>query len=160
MNVLLVWLIAEKNVEFMNHRAEVQKVDAQVYVKSDGLDEFLERMRQHGFAYIIPDKTDLDIYIHDEKHESLKQHPNHRNAELDYWSKIESHLPKYHSRQDVCDSNDYCKIIEDEMEDDEYHNKIVEDLMWDQPKYLTKKEWAFHQMADLDTEMFYEACEV
>lgn len=72
-----------------------------------------------------------------------------------YWEIIENYLPDYSSSQRVCDSNDLAKYINGEMEEDEFHTSLLNNLK-ENYGFETVDE-AKKVLLDIDTRLYLAA---
>ena len=161
----LVLLLADSDYTFFNleqdgvQKAEINKIAAQVYVAEDQVGDFVERMiAEHFGGYLIPSEYEGEIVYSEEilnNEDLLPEYPKDFN-----WGFIEDCLPNYHRDTSVSDSDLFQRYVDGELDDgEEGREEDLEYVERDCPAYLTKKEWAFHQLTDVDIDLFQRASE-
>jgi len=150
----LVLLLADSDFTFFNldtdgiQKAVINKVTAQVYVKSDSnVGEFCERMLEHFGGYFVPsDYTGVIEYA--DGVEILPEFPENFS-----WDVIEKNYPNYHNAGEILKSDLLTRYIENELCEVD-NKKDIDEIEIGCPEYLTHMEWALHLSADLDIDIF------
>ena len=152
----LVFLLNDSDFTFFNleqdgvQKAVINKIDAQVYVADDKVGDFVERMiGEHFGGYLIPSEYEGEIVYSEDL---LPEYPENFN-----WGFIEDYLPKYYQRDEVLHTVLMTRFVDEEQEDPEQSD--IDWMVEGKPDYLTEIEWVFHQMTDLEIQLFDEAGE-
>jgi hypothetical protein len=165
MKYTLIYLLTDTDYTFFDQqidgvqKAEINKITAQVYVQTEQVGDFVERMiTSHFGGYLIPSEYTGEIVYSEEilnNVDLLPEYPSDFN-----WNVIEDNLPNYYSNVDVVDSDLLCQYINNEIVNSHDDYQLYVDAIERKcPIYLTTMEWAIHQSVELDIKLFNEAIE-
>jgi len=158
----LVYLLNDSDFTFFNikqdgvQKAVINKIAAQVYVADEYVGDFVEHMiSEHFGGYLIPSEYEGEIVFSEDilnNEDLLPEYPENFN-----WGLIEDCLPNYYQRDEVLHSDLMSRFVDEDQENPEQSD--IDWMVEGKPEYLTEIEWVFHQMSDLEIQLFDEAGE-